>query len=405
MTSRFPLIDPVKFGILLLGGAILFLAGFYLGSFFLFLFFFFMLLPILSFLQFVATAMGLRHYQDFSTSHPVKGQEVVYRLTLTNESPFPTSHVNIRFKAIQEEFRSNMMDFSLVMKGNETCESTHGIRCPFRGVYTVGLESLEIEDMFRIFTVRLPVWYRTFYVYPRIIELRSALREMHGNNPASSGSSHGTIQDYTLYESLSDYRPGDPIRHISWKKFASLGQPYLKTYEKSAQPGMTLYLDTRRQERASERVLTMEDCSVEIMVALVKAFTDRSIPVQVRVAGWHDFAFSGPGEALFERFHHATIMIEFGQVPSPRELFAIDVADNRIATRSIIVVTHLLDPETVSLASIGSEGELSATLIMNLSGLDETGREQARRTLSPIVERGGTVYRVESPDSIQDAIV
>lgn len=386
----------------LAGFAIAYLAGVYFGGFFMTMLYLFLFLPFVAILQLVTTWVSIKYHQDFSTNHPLKGQEVKYTITISKESFIPSAHVVVRFKSSQEDTNPEFADIHECPSRDRAFVSVKTIKCPFRGIYTVGLESLHIEDALRWLKVSLPVWYRTFYVYPRIIELASVRFGIQGHRTSITGTVDGTVQDYTLFETLRGYRAGDPVRHIAWKKFASTGEPLIKTYDTTAQPGVTVYLDTRRSGTATYETLAAEDCSIEILVAIVKHLIERDIPVAVHAAGWERYRFAGYNEPLFYRFHHNTVNILFKPGPSPVELFHADLADNRLSTNSVLFITHMLDPEVLSL--LGSTGgkELSTAGIFNLSGLDRENKEKARHLLQTLKETNGKVFIVNDTESIKE---
>ena len=75
-----------RIGLYLLALFIVFLAGSYVVPFFFYLFFLLLLLPLLSFSYLLLTFLRLKYYQEFSSEHPMKGESVVYRLILANET-------------------------------------------------------------------------------------------------------------------------------------------------------------------------------------------------------------------------------------------------------------------------------------------------------------------------------
>ncbi|HUX20134.1 MAG TPA: hypothetical protein VMW69_02775, partial [Spirochaetia bacterium] len=152
--------------------ALVYLAGTYVSRTFYFLYLFLLFLPILSLFQMAVTLIRLRYIQDFDTEHPVKGQSIGYRLSIANESLLPTCTVKVRFKLIHPDLEKTLDDLSLVFAARSTLERRFVIRCPYRGIYTVGLESMAATDLLGWLEIARPVYHRTFYVYPRIIELQ-----------------------------------------------------------------------------------------------------------------------------------------------------------------------------------------------------------------------------------------
>ena len=85
MNGNFPiLLRTRRIGLYSLALFLVYLAGSYVAPFFLFLFVVLLILPILSLLYLLLTFFPLKYYQDFSTEHPMKGESVIYRLSLAN---------------------------------------------------------------------------------------------------------------------------------------------------------------------------------------------------------------------------------------------------------------------------------------------------------------------------------
>jgi hypothetical protein len=346
----------------------------------------------------------VRYHQEFSTEHPVKGQEVQYRLTMANELSFPITHLAVKFKVVQPGMTSSLPDLHLYLERFGHYEHTSTIHCPYRGVYTVGLEQLTIHDMLRWITVRRPVWHRTFYVYPRILDIRFPFVGSQASEQGAPGNHPGALVDFSLFKGLTGYKHGEPVRHIAWKKFASLGEPFVKNYESTSQPGMTVYFDLRQVGPPSVTSLETEDCSVEILVALVKFLLDRQIPVAVRALGRRRFDFYGAHPSLFHEFDHATSNLVFQHSFSPVGLYAADQEANTLANESVLFITHVLDPDVLTAVreSIGTETSVAA--IINLTGMDADARLRARNYMRQIREAGGHLFLVNGPSSIKEDI-
>ena len=141
-------------GIYAFGIIILWLEGAYFGGYLKTLFVFALGLPIVSIVVTLYAATRLRYGQRFDNEHPAKGQTVHYRLALSNEGIFPVSHLHVHFKRIQENMDLVMPGFSCFHRPREQVTREFSFHCAYRGIYTVGLESLEVEDPLRILTIR-----------------------------------------------------------------------------------------------------------------------------------------------------------------------------------------------------------------------------------------------------------
>jgi len=380
---------------------ILYLAAAYIGPLFVFLFSIFLLVPVGSLLMVFVTTAAIRYNQEFSTDHPLKGEQVVYTLSVSKEAWIPSGPIRLRLVGTQQGMNIGLDDIDIYPAANSRFTFSHSVQCPFRGVYIVGLESIEIRGYFGWFSYFLPAWVRTFYVYPRIIELRRSPFGEEGTSVALPGITRGGEEDYTLLESLDQYRPGEPVRHMSWKKFASSGQPALRRYESSSQPGVTIILDTRGSGDRSVNFLEMEDCSIEILVAVVKYFVDRDVPVQVLGDGIESFHFAGRDEPQFRKFHQATVGIFFQSKTSPIQVLQEQVLVSRFAPGSVLFITHLADPDILSVCDRSSSA-IPAAAILNLSGMSPVQRERAESGIVFLRDRGGSIRVVHSAMSIAE---
>ncbi len=378
---------------------ILYLSAAYLGPLFVFLFSVFLAAPILSLLLTLITLALLKYHQSFSSDHPRKGEEVVYTLAVSKEALLPSGAIRLRLIGTQQGMNLGLDDIDLYPSANRRFAFNHTIKCPFRGVYVVGLASIEVRGYFGWLSFNLPAWARTFYVYPRIVELHQTPLAEEGLTVSLPGATHGTEEDITLLESLKPYAPGDQVRHISWKKFASFGFPATRTYESSAQPGVTIVLDTRGDPEKDERTLEVEDCSVEIVVALVKYFSEAGVRTTVLGDGIEPFIFAGRNDEQFRRFHRSTVSIFFESELSPLRVLEEQLHTMSAGAGSVLFVTHRTDPEIFERCE-RSAARTGASAVVNLSGMGARERDVALRTVRLVRERGGSVRAVMSAETI-----
>jgi uncharacterized protein (DUF58 family) len=380
---------------------LLYLAAAYLGTTFIFLFSLFLLVPIGSILMIVVTAYFLKYHQDFSTDHPLKGEEVVYSIAVSKEGLLPSGRIRLNLVGTQQGMSLGLEDIELYPAANRRYAFSYTIHCPFRGVYTVGLESIELLGHLGWFSLFVHAWCRTFYVYPRVVDLHKSPFGDEGSSVSLPGLTRGGEEDYTLLESVEPYRAGMPIRHVAWKKFASMGEPALKRYDSSSRPGVTLVLDTRGSAERNEQALETEDCSVEILVALVKYFSEQDIPVDVFGDGMETFHFGGRDDDLFRKFHHATVGIFFQSRISPLQVVDELRLANRVIVSTVVFVTHLSDPEILAFCD-RSASSIPAAAIVNLSGMTDFERERTNGSLAHLRERGAAVRSVQSSATLRE---
>jgi uncharacterized protein (DUF58 family) len=387
-----------------LAAFLLFLAGAYVAPFFLYLFLVVLILPIASLLYVLFTFYRLRYHQDFSTEHPIKGESVVYRLILANETMLPLHSLIVVFKTIHPFMEEVLPSFTTFIRGTSRWENDYEIHCPFRGIYTVGLDSLAAEDPLHFFVFRRRVWYRTFYVYPRILPLRRFTAGVERSDRLAQGSSTGAVPDFALFSQLRSYRHGESLRHLAWKKFAATGTPFLKNYDTSAEPGVTFYFDLRPTQGDGLQVLETEDVSVEILVALVKHYLDQSVPVSVRAPGRTVFTFRGSNPGAFQRFYLSTMELLFQPTISPAALYQLDKQSGGFESTAAIIISHLFDAEVLAVVEESLSGDAPVALILNRSGYPSTERLAILPYLYTLSERGVNIHLCDGPEDIEQSL-
>jgi len=112
-----------------------------------------------------------------------------------------------------------------------------------RGVYSLGPAEVVSEDpygMFRFdwrFAAREEV-----VVYPRVWPVPAELLEGDEGGGPERRTSRGEE-----FAGLREYRPGDELRHVSWKSLARTGELYVREFSDLAPARYTVALDLRRR--------------------------------------------------------------------------------------------------------------------------------------------------------------
>jgi uncharacterized protein (DUF58 family) len=374
-------------GVYLFAVVLTYLAAAYLGEFFAVFATVFILLPVVSLILLLIAAAGLRYNQHFSNEQPVKGQELQYRCIIENGSALPLPRVRARFRAIMPApssaaaadnapgddaaARSSGLTGSgegilTYLPGHQFVEREQTVQLPYRGIYTVGLERIEIGDTLQLFSIRPRVRVREFRVYPRILPIGEFQPGTERRLGTSEVGSLGNLPDYSLFNQLREYRPGESVRHLAWKKFASTGIPVIKEYDSTSEPAVSIYVDLRPVPSSAEDPLLTEDVTVEALVALVNHFLKRNLPVTVRAASRTSYEFIGDHASDFGRFYESTFELLFVSDISAARLYETHLETGmNTEVNSMFFITHLLDPELLILLDEQRSSNFQVTLIHN----------------------------------------
>ncbi|MBN1696943.1 MAG: DUF58 domain-containing protein [Spirochaetales bacterium] len=379
---------------------IAFLAGTYFDPFLYMLFVTLSLFPVFSFIILVLAYSFLKYVQKFSTEHPVKGETVNYTVSFTNEFIVPFPCVNIKFKTITPLMDVNLPDFKFYLKSGGMFSRTFDIDCPFRGIYTVGLKEVVVEDILHFFRFRMKVWHKTFYVYPRVLHLerfKPGLEDIEGGD---KGLPFGGEPDYAMFDQLKEYRSGEPIKHIYWKKFAIIGKPFIKQFETSPQPAVRIFFDLIRPVNQKINELEVEDTSVEILVALVKFFLDKAIKTSIIAPGREFYNFEGKDGADFGQFYESTTGLIFQDTIPLARLYKIQEQEQKIDSNSIFFITHNLDLDLFNLIEASLGTGIIFTVVFNQSGFIPEQKEKNMDFFYSLKNRGARIIVVNSSKTI-----
>jgi uncharacterized protein (DUF58 family) len=388
-------VNPGAIGLYGFGVLLLYLAGMYFGSYLLLLFYLSLLYPVASVLLTAAAARRFRFRQSWDKGSPVKGQQFTWNLTLMNGSALPLYRVELRFRASTPLAPSEATVFRYFLKAGEEINQRVAVRFAFRGIYTIGIETVEIKDFLHLFYFSLPSEPVRFTVYPLIHELDALPAGAVGAKGSPFRRYRDVLPDYTLFSHLRDYRPGESLKHVSWKKFASRGIPLIREYESVYTNSVKIYLDLRLPDSAGNESmtpadkLTMEDTSVELLVSLVHSLLNRGISTSVAAPGSEPFRFFGSRPEHFRDLYGATLGIGFHQTYSPARLQQNELRDMAGAGTTIFI-THRADGEMQAAVERASARYGQVYLIYNRVA-SEADREKGAEARGGSPPRGGSL--------------
>jgi len=215
------------------------------------------------------------------------------------------------------------MSFSL-MPG-KVWQYQEEVHADIRGVYTMGVSLLSLKGITGLITLDLPLWSRTFYVYPRIIDIPEFVqkhRSIGGKSLALIGS-HG---EHHMFHSLREYRTGESTRDISWSRFVQTGTPYIKSFESMGGSDINLFLDRRPSGRSS----LCDDTVLEVFLCIIYSGIQTGQRIILHgYSGWENRIIGTLKE--FEELYKTTLLMEFSahdldeitKIPSQNGLYIV----------------------------------------------------------------------------------
>ena len=387
---------------------IAYLAAAYLGGFFVVLAITLLLLPIFSFIALRAASAAVAYGQRFSSAHPVKGERIVYSLRIENRSVIPVSQLHVEFKAVRPLGETALPDLSIYLGGNAVIDRDYPIRLPYRGIYTIGIRRVTLRDSLRLFAARPEVGFREFRVFPRVLKLSRLAAGDEAHPHAGRRESMVGEPDYAMFTQLREARHGEAARHIAWRKFAAIGKPFIRQYQASSEPAVTIYVDLRMPPagEVDAPALAVEDVTIEALLAVVRHFLSMGVPTAVRAAvGQEIYAFAGRHPDEFDRLYRENFRLEFKDGVSPARLFWADWEARADDAESVMFLTHHLDPELFAIIEASVSSKQVSGVIFNGTGRGRRALYDAEQYFNTVRNRGGRVMLLRGPDTIEEDLV
>ena len=262
---------------------------------------------------FIFNSLSLRFIEIFSNEHPLRGETITYKLALSNEYFLPIVEFCIKFRETAGAGENFEKKINCFIGGKKYFEKEYSVISEHRGVYELGIERAEIMDMAGILAYSPKIFFRTFYVRPRIFrpdntDFAESLKD------SSGGNFHGGAEIDDQFSSIEEYREGMETKRIFWKKYFSTGNMYVKLFHGSSRKSIDVYADMRRSDAHGFR--TNEDLILESLLSvsahLLKSGTKFSVYAEgEKVLG------ENCGMKQFDKFYESTVFISFNGQMSP----------------------------------------------------------------------------------------
>lgn len=225
--------------------AALFLAGILTGRRELFI-----VLFIMGFTALYALALNLWtvfsfHFsQELDANSAVKGGQTTLKVAIHNDMLYPFSLMRISVKTAVFSERL-LFDFSLMPHGSISYDIP--LVCPYRGVFRVGIENIEVNDSFGLVKTVFPMSVLPYY-RPRELKIYPLLNELP-SLPArrldiKGGGMRIFADDGESFAGLRKYRPGDPLKRLHHVATARRRELTVKTYDLPLEASVSIVIDT-----------------------------------------------------------------------------------------------------------------------------------------------------------------
>ena len=190
----------------------------------------------------------LTYQRTLTQGRVFAGDEVALSVALTNRKPVPLAWVRLGDSLpegleITEIAATRTFPFQKLrlaerasLGAYERIRWTYRVRCPHRGVYSLGPARLDTGDPFGLFPRQTHLPDSDFLVvYPRIVPMPELMLPARWPLGDRKGSQR-LHQDPARPGGIREYQPGDPWKYIDWKATARRNSLHVKIFE----PGSSL---------------------------------------------------------------------------------------------------------------------------------------------------------------------
>jgi len=266
---------------------------------------FWYVLNALDFLYLIINVFTLRYFLDFNSDHISKGDRIKYSIKIQKGTLLPVPWVGVEQTRVhvRQENKTPFLSFSLFSSG--VWHYDKEIHAQLRGIYTLGLSRLTLRSFNGMISVDLSIWAKSFYVYPRLIDMSRELvkhRALGGQSRALTGSSGESY----MFEGLREYRVGEDLKNICWSGFMQKGFPVMKTFSSRGGTDIHLFMD----RRSSGRSPLCDDTVLEAFLCLVNTALHIGQKLVIHgYPGWENRCLFSENE--FQRLYQTTLTVEF----------------------------------------------------------------------------------------------
>lgn len=368
------------------------------------LFYVMCILPLITLILNFAAVKGFKYTQSIDIKDAVKGQRIVFRYGIHNETPVIFPHVKIKFCNSDIIFAHNLETLNLTLKPFSSVTENVVLECRYRGQYAIGIEYFEFIDFSGIFSFRYRI--KNPYVVtvrPLVINLGRFSINTSLASEVNSMLSSG-YQDFSSVSSIRKYVYGDSRKSVHWKLTAKLGELMVRKYEFTSESEAVMIIDFCSPDLEKINSIAMEDKLVEAVVAVLNYCLSRYIKIE--------FVYFDGGivkKILKEPTDFGEIYEFLSTVKFDQDLPVSDISDllisEKISSVNFFIFTANLGAgvfNSIYKASIA--GHTPSLVYISPEELTGSAPPDEAQILSELAARGISSYKINIKGSIKNIL-
>jgi transglutaminase-like putative cysteine protease/uncharacterized protein (DUF58 family) len=299
---------------------------------------------IVSYIWARSLKQGLRINRDMRFGWKQVGDRLRERILLENNSWAPCLWIQIDDHSdIQDYEISSITD---VRGWRYRNWHTQGV-CSHRGLFTLGPVTLETEDPFGIYKVKVDYSESVnMMVVPPVVTLPE-IEIASGGRVGEGRTSNKGLKQTVSTVGIREYVPGDSLRWLHWPTIARMGKMYVHTFDNEPSSDWWVLLDMDERVQVGEGQRSTEEHGVMLAASLINRGIEMGKHVGLITHG-DDLVWHTPdlGDAHLWSTLRSLATIRTGGPPLSKILTRIRSSLGR--NSSLIVITPNLNPSWIS---------------------------------------------------------
>lgn len=290
-------------------------------------------------LPFISLFISILSKRNFSIKEQIlepeiiKGKTTFYNVIIKNNSYLPQTSVNVKFL---ETPHINLKDTHhlFALGARKKYETSFEIEAKYRGIYSLGIESIILYDFLGLFSFKQKHQRRlTLTVLPRILEvddisLKTSTEGSEQNRDLRSE------EDYSIVSDLRKYNISDGYKKIHWKASAKRNELISKNFGTTKKDSVVLILDT------TETSIEEDDELLEAYVSVLNYVSRSGFDVSIccmqisQIKGEFSFLYKQISNVRFEDDDFITYLKDFIKMQVDEDnliIFVKELSDELIA--------------------------------------------------------------------------
>jgi uncharacterized protein (DUF58 family) len=235
-------------------------------------------------------------------------------ITLRFRNPAPVFFGNIQCVFHTDDFAVETEEgTTLWLKTLETATQEIPFRVKYRGIFQVGIKSVQAVDMMGLFRLKRRFYKKTeIHVLPRIVDMSgfplamNVLTEAHSRYDIKD-------EDYATISDIRPYLPTDSIKRVHWKLTAKRNEWLVKNFQSNVLNKVTVIFDSLRLHLRYKEQIILEDRIIETAMGLARFCLRKGMPVNFMTGEGH--TVSCQNAAMFETVYTIGSHLIFKEKP------------------------------------------------------------------------------------------